>query len=354
VPTANCLLPLSEAGILVTGAGGSIGSALSLRLIELAPRKLILLDSSEHAIYRLSAALRKLTPKHTVEIILGSVTDQHLLDHIVNTFSPDIVFHAAAFKHVALLEEQPLAAISNNIIGTYTLMRAVSACKPRVILLSTDKAVSPTSIMGATKRIAELITLTSNGIVLRLVNVLGSHASVTESFLDQMELGQALSITDPLAERYFITLSEAVNLLLLTSIQATPGNLILPNIKESHRILDLAQFISNTCAPNTKLHLQHTCLQDGEKLKESLLTPLETMQLTSIPGAMAISTLLSTVPSISALNEEIHALKLAVSRVDIPAALSSIIKLLPDYKPSQTLLSCCLNPGVECGLGRVL
>ncbi len=199
-PPLGVLDALYRGPMLITGAAGSIGSALSQRVAALEPAALLLLDTSESRLYGLQQdwLIKGLAGVPTP--ILGSVNDRTLLDEVFSAHGPKLVFHAAAFKHVPLLEQQPLAAIANNVFGTLSLSRAAKGHGARVVLLSTDKAVEPSSIMGATKRIAEQIVLSTGGVVLRLGNVLGTRDSVTEMFARQIAIGSPLRLpTLPLA-----------------------------------------------------------------------------------------------------------------------------------------------------------
>ena len=222
-PRQEVLDGLSREPIVITGGGGSIGSALALRLGALGSQKLVLLEASESNLYALErdwAAALETNPRSASPMtpILGSAGDMALLQEVFATHRPRIVFHAAAFKHVPLMEEHPLAAIANNVFATEILTQVAEAHGARVILLSTDKAVEPASVMGATKRVAEQIVLASGGTVLRLGNVLASRDSVTEVFARQIAQGGPVTVTDPAARRYFLTLDEAVSLQRTSSI----------------------------------------------------------------------------------------------------------------------------------------
>jgi len=218
-PPSGLLNSLAGQTFLITGAGGSIGSALAQRLGALNLAGLVLLEASESNLYALErdwaeAAAASTSPLCPSTMILGSAGDRSLLEEIFDIHAPRLVFHAAAYKHVPLMEEQPLAAIANNVFATEVLVNVASEHGANTILLSTDKAVEPASVMGATKRVAELIVLASRGTVLRLGNVLASRDSVAEIFARQIEQGGPLTVTDPAARRYFLTVDEAVNLLI--------------------------------------------------------------------------------------------------------------------------------------------
>ena len=218
-PTNEVLNAIEGQPILITGAGGSIGSALAMRLAEFAT-SLILLEASETHLFALQNQFAESAAAAAPVTVLGSIDDSSLLDEIFFVHAPRLLFHAAAFKHVPLMEEQPLAAIANNIFGTATLCEAASRHNARIVLLSTDKAVEPASVMGATKRVAERIVLAAGGTVLRLGNVLASRDSVAESFARQIAAGGPLAVTDPAARRYFLTLEEAVSLLIFASAES--------------------------------------------------------------------------------------------------------------------------------------
>ena len=209
---ARATASLEGKRILVTGAGGSIGSALARSLVAFAPRQLVLLEAAEHSLYEIDAAL-----PHELDFVpvLGSVTQPALLKELFARHQPQIVYHAAAYKHVPLMEQNPFAAIENNALGTSVLVEAARAGGvEQFILLSTDKAVDPVSIMGASKRIGELIVLAAGGKAVRLGNVLGSEGSIVPLFLKQIASGLPLTVTHASMRRYFLTISDAVTLLL--------------------------------------------------------------------------------------------------------------------------------------------
>ena len=267
--------------------------------------------------------------------ILGSVTDRPLLNDVFAMHAPRLVFHAAAFKHVPLMEEQPLAAIANNVFGTLAVVQSAAARGARVILLSTDKAVEPSSIMGATKRVAERIVLAAGGTVLRLGNVLATRDSVTETFAQQILRGLPLTVTDPAARRYFLTLDEAVNLLLIAA--AEPGSgLLAPELTPPHYISDLAQFIARSLAPGRNFEIDFTSPRPGDKESERLWSAAETPRPASQDGLLSIH---SPALRTTTLDSGLTALRSAVESRHLAAALSHLTALVPDYKPSSLLLS---------------
>jgi FlaA1/EpsC-like NDP-sugar epimerase len=340
-PTAESLQQFSAASILVTGAGGSIGSALSLQLARLRPRQLVLLDASEQALYRLQSTLSEaslISNSRTshCRLILGNVTDRAHLEEIFQAHQPNFVFHAAAFKHVSLLEEFPLAAIVNNAIGTLTLTRcARNFAGPRLVLLSTDKAVAPISILGATKRVAELITLANHGVVLRLGNILGSEGSVSEIFLRQISAGAPVTITDPAAERYFLTCEEAIDLLLLSATAAQGGSLLVPRLEQQNSVSSLADFLISLGSPNAPPCVTFTGLRPGEKSSEALWSLDEQPLLKEKCGYLEIT---EPAPDHLHLYSELNRLEAAARLRDLPQALKIVMKLVPDYLPVRSMM----------------
>ena len=225
--------------ILITGAGGWIGSALTRSIAGFAPNQLVLLEAAERNLYEIDTALRQLPCPIEHVSVLGSVSQPALLAEIFIRYRPQIVYHAAAFKHVPLMEQNPFAAIENNSIGTHLLVEAVSvnAETEQLILLSTDKAVDPVSIMGASKRIAELVmlaprTASARMKAVRLGNVLGSEGSIVPLFLKQILAGQPVTVTHPEVRRYFLTTEDAVALLLHAASAETPQGILVPELGE--------------------------------------------------------------------------------------------------------------------------
>jgi FlaA1/EpsC-like NDP-sugar epimerase len=334
-PASASLAPLRDASILVTGAGGSIGSALSLELARLQPRQLLLLDTSEQSLHRLQSLLGASVSTSNCHLILGNIADLLLLEELFEAHRPDFIFHAAAHKHVSLLEDHPLEAIANNTLGTLTLARCAKAhSHARMVLLSTDKAVAPISILGATKRIAELITLANNGVVLRLGNVLGSEGSVSETFLRQIHTGGQITITDPEAQRYFLTREEAVDLLLTSAVAAPSGSTLVPLLKQQSSVASLAEFLIAASPNGAKPAIQHIGLRPGEKFREALWSSTEQPLLTERQGYFEI-----VEPPLDhpLFNTALMHLNEALIMRDLPRAIEIVQKLVPDYKPSESL-----------------
>lgn len=340
-PPAEALDALRRESILITGAGGSIGSALALRLGALGAPRLALLDASESNLYALErdwAAALAANPRSMSPMtpILGSAADTALLQEVFATHAPRIVFHAAAFKHVPLMEEHLLAAIANNIFVTETLAKVAATYGARVILLSTDKAVEPASVMGATKRVAEHVVQAAGGTVLRLGNVLGSRDSVAESFARQIAQGGPVTITDPAARRYFLTIDEAVNLLLIAAAHPEPAALLAPVLPSTHFIADLAQFMVSSLAPDREIAIDFTAPRPGDKDTELLWKAGDSTQPTGLDGMVLVET-----PGLTTaqLASQLASLRAALDARYVCAAIVHLRALVPDYTPSRVVLA---------------
>ena len=288
IPDTNDYLDLdfSDETVLVTGGGGSIGSELCLQLIEKKAKNILILDHHEYSIFKIKS---KLNSYENVYFYLGDINDIEFVTNILNKHKVSYVFHAAAYKHVHLLETNSKAAIKNNIFGTYNCLKAsINAKVNKFILISTDKAVEPSNIMGATKRIAELILLSRSKSeiktsIVRFGNVLGSKGSVIPLFLEQIIQGGPVRITDPKATRYFMTIKEAVRLVLIAS-KFTDNKIFILDMGLPKKIIDLAKEIIyiNGLVPvlgDTKqpgeMNIIYTGLKKGEKLNEILSTSKE-------------------------------------------------------------------------------
>lgn len=331
-PAPETISSLIEQPVLITGAAGSIGSALSLRLAAEGAR-LILLESSENSLYELQRDFADRLLPLQATFYLGSAADRFLLDEIFSLHRPRLIFHAAAYKHVPILEYQPFAAIANNIFATEALSVAAAANHARIVLLSTDKAVAPASIMGATKRAAEQIVLASNGTVIRLGNVLASDGSVTEVFARQLAAGTPLTVTDPAARRYFLTIEEAVDLLI--SASAEPQALLVPDLPVPHFIADLARFMAHTLAPDQEPSIEFTHLRAGDKEAEQLWSANETPHPANSNALIHIN---SPKTPHAQLQKVLGMLHNAVNTRDLSVAVAALRVLVPDYSPGSTLL----------------
>ncbi|MFM2156336.1 MAG: hypothetical protein RL516_1085 [Bacteroidota bacterium] len=269
--------------VLVTGAAGSIGSEIVRQIIPFKPKLLVMLDMSESALYDLELEVNDLnTDKNCrTETVIGDIRNKERMHNVFNTFKPDIVYHAAAYKHVPVMENNPSESILNNVKGTCNLADlAVSFNVPKFVMISTDKAVNPTNIMGATKRIAEIYCQSLNDnnehtrfITTRFGNVLGSNGSVIPRFKKQIELGQPITVTDPHVTRYFMTIPEACQLVLEAGAMGAGGEIFIFDMGESVNIAELAKKMIRLSGLELGKDIQivYTGLRPGEKLYEELL-----------------------------------------------------------------------------------
>ncbi len=275
--------------ILVSGGGGSIGSELCRQIAKLKPRKLIILDNNEYNLYTIDSEFNDKFSDVKRVISLTSVTDVLGIAKVFATHNPEIVFHAAAYKHVPLLEDQVRVAVNNNIVGTKILAEAsVNAKVDKFILISTDKAVNPTNVMGSTKRIAEIFCQNLNKkvatkfITVRFGNVLGSTGSVVPLFQQQLKEGGPLTVTHPDMQRYFMTIPEATQLILQAMINGSGGEIFVLDMGEPVKISYLAEQIIRLAGlePNKDIHIKYTGLRPGEKLFEELFHVAEMLEET--------------------------------------------------------------------------
>jgi FlaA1/EpsC-like NDP-sugar epimerase len=277
--------------VLVTGAGGSIGSELCRQIVHGAPRLLVLLDQNEYGLYEIQRELRQIIEQQALEVptlaVLGSVTDAALLRRTFTSYQIDTVYHAAAYKHVSLVERNVIQGLKNNTFGTlYAAEAALEAGVKNFILISTDKAVRTTNVMGASKRLAELVlqalqahTTGTCFSMVRFGNVLGSSGSVVPLFLEQIDHGGPVTVTHPDVTRFFMTIPEAAQLVLQAGALATGGDVFLLDMGEPVRIVDLARrmirlkgfTILDSQHPDGDIEIRFTGLQPGEKLHEELL-----------------------------------------------------------------------------------
>lgn len=338
---AEAVAELRRGPVLITGAGGSIGSALAVRIASVGS-ELILLEASESGLHGLQSRLGGCSEAGKLSLYLGSAADRGLLTEIFARHRPGVVFHTAAFKHVPLLEEHPLAAIANNVFGTQMVADLAAEHDARLVLLSTDKAVAPRSVMGATKRVAEKIVLASDGVVVRLANVLGSRGSVSGIFAQQIAAGQPLTVTDASAERYFLTLWEAVELLIGAAAVGDCA-IVVPLLKRAHRIAELAEFMRRMLAPERDVAIEFTGLRAGEKLRERLWAEDEDTSEDAARGRVRIA---AQVPSRGWLEGRLRALEESVTRRDVANAIASLRELVPEYEPSAAVRALAKDSAV--------
>lgn len=275
--------------ILVTGAGGSIGSELCRQIAELQPKEIVLFDHSESSMFEIDSELRNTYNDVKIIPVLGSICDKQKLIHTFRTYKPNVVFHAAAYKHVPLLEYNPAEAIKTNIIGSQNLILAAHNEKiERFVLISTDKAVNPSSTMGATKRISEMFmqgigkNSSTKFVAVRFGNVLASQGSVVPTFKKQIKEGGPVTVTHKDMKRYFMTISEAVHLILQASASGGDGEIFILDMGKQIKIVDLAEDIIRLYGlePGKDIEIKFTGIRPGEKLSEELLSDVEGLQVT--------------------------------------------------------------------------
>lgn len=278
--------------VLVTGGGGSIGSELCRQLARYAIGRLIIFDIYENNAYEIQQELLRDFPEleKSMKVLIGSVRDEKRVDWVFETYHPDFVFHAAAHKHVPLMEESPCEAVKNNIFGTLNVARAAAKYgAKRFLLISTDKAVNPTSVMGASKRVCEMIIQCMNRrcektdfVAVRFGNVLGSNGSVIPLFKKQIEKGGPVTVTHPDIIRYFMTIPEAVSLILQAGVYAKGGEIFVLDMGEPVKIDHLARRMIRLSGyePDVDIKVEYTGLRPGEKLYEELLMSEEGMRKT--------------------------------------------------------------------------
>jgi FlaA1/EpsC-like NDP-sugar epimerase len=335
--------------ILVTGAGGCIGSALVQALAFSNPRFLILLDHSEQNLHEINLQLAA-SGKSSYAAILGDILDAPLMLEVFDRYRPQTIYHAAAFKHVPLMESNPIAVVRNNALGTWELAKTAARFgAERLLMISTDKAVNPRSIMGASKRAAELalLRLSTAGTkmnAVRLGNVLGSHGSVGPLFQQQIQRGGPVTVTHREASRFFLMLSETVELIIAAAAIEDSGSIFIPKMCEPVKILDFATRMIQEAGLETPrdIEIVLTGLRPGDKLEEELAYEDEAMQPSSDERLYRANGPRSDA---QALDASLQKISESVRERNLTALIGALCSLVPEYKPSETLLSL-LNPSL--------
>jgi FlaA1/EpsC-like NDP-sugar epimerase len=335
--------------ILVTGAGGCIGSALVQSLVCTNPRLLILFDHSEQNLHEVNLQLAA-AGNASYAAILGDILDGSLMSEVFDRYRPHTIYHAAAFKHVPLMESNPIAVIRNNALGTWELAKtALCFGAQRLLLISTDKAVNPRSIMGVSKRIAELAVLrlsTANTKMsaVRLGNVLGSQGSVGPLFRQQIQRGGPVTVTHAQATRYFLMLSETVELIMAAAAIDDSGSIFIPKMCEPVKIIDFAERLIREAGLETPrdIEIVLTGLRPGDKLEEELVSSDEVLQPSRDERLYrAVGSPRDT----QVLDAALQTISSSVRERNLSAILGELTKLVPEYQPSETLLAL-LNPSL--------
>lgn len=328
--------------VLITGAGGSLGSALAKAIIHLKPQQLILLDHSERNLYEIDSDLTTGLRGVQLTSVLGDIWDATLFSEIFDRYHPEIMYHAAAFKHVPLMENNPFAAVRNNALGTAALAKIAQAGGvANFVMVSTDKAVNPISIMGASKRVAELALQSLSNpknrmSAVRLANVLGSQGSVVPRFLAQISQGGPVTVTHPDVSRYFLTVGEAVELILSASVLEEGGGIFVPQAGQSVKILDVAiELINENRAESGKdVPVTFTGLRPGDKMSEEFLSQDESTESTNDPRLLRVKT--RQVPS-DIFENQMADLSRCVAERNLPAMIEALCRIIPEYRPTELL-----------------
>ena len=332
--------------IMVTGAGGSIGAELCRQIISFHPSALILYERYEYGLYTVASELSAENNAWPVHAVIGDVTDEQRVDDVLAEHQPEVIFHAAAHKHVPLMELNPCEAVKNNVIGTQVMAKAAQRHGVRrFILISTDKAVSPSSVMGATKRVAELLMQgvhSSNGHAftgVRFGNVLGSAGSVIPRFLEQIKAGGPVTVTHPEMRRYFMLIPEAVQLVLYAAALAKGGELFVLEMGESIKVVDLARNMIRLSGfvPEEEISVTFVGRRPGEKLQEELIDTNETLEPSSVERVFRIRS--SYVPEPAFLSKTVEELEKRAGVGDTRGVIDALKKVVPTYRPADPPLS---------------
>ena len=327
--------------VLITGGGGSIGSELCRQVWRCGPAQLILLGHGENSVFEAYHDLRRLgVPAERLTALIADVRFPELIETLIQQHRPDVIFHAAAHKHVPLMEMNPAEAITNNVMGTRNLLQAALAANvERFVMISTDKAVNPTSVMGASKRVAELLVhraARQSGrpyVAVRFGNVLGSRGSVVLTFQKQIAAGGPVTVTDPEMTRFFMTIPEAVQLVLQASVIGKGGEVFVLDMGEQVKIVDLARDLIELSGLEVgrDIDIVYTGLRPGEKMYEELFIPGEDYHRTEHEKLFIAANASRLVPD--DLEESISALMSSAQRNDREAIIRGLCNLIPEFQP---------------------
>ncbi len=339
-------LKLQGKCVLITGAGGSIGAELARQIAGFSPDKLLLFDRSENDLFKIDLELVERYPKLNSIPIVGDILDVARLREVFRTHHAHSVFHAAAFKHVPMMERNCFQAVTNNVFGTYNVALLAKQCGVEdFVMISSDKAVNPSNIMGVTKRVAELLILglqhdATRFVSVRFGNVLGSKGSVLPVFEEQIASRKSLTITHPEAKRYFMTIPEAVQLVLQASTMGKGGEIFLLDMGEAVKIVDLARSLVRLSGlePERDIPIVYTGLRPGEKLFEELKLDGEAIKPTSHEKIRVLDGGSIRFDQVSRWLDDLAAL---VDSRNVSALVSKLKEIVPEYTPSQEVLALC-------------
>lgn len=336
---------LKDKVVLVTGAAGSIGSGLVNQIIQYHPKMIIALDQAESPIYELEIDLRRRFPKLPLEVVVGDVRRMDRMKRLFDKLQPEVVYHAAAYKHVPLMELNPSEAVHTNVMGTKNLVDlSLAANVETFVLISTDKAVNPTNVMGTTKRVAEIYTQSQNKdsvtrfITTRFGNVLGSNGSVIPLFKRQIAEGGPVTVTDPEVTRYFMTIPEACGLVLEAGAMGSGGEIFVFDMGESVKIIDLAKQMIKLSGLelDRDIAIKYTGLRPGEKLYEELLNDQESTLPTHHPQ-IKIAKVRSY--DLDAMRSEIDQLIMLFEGQNNDILVQKLKQIVPEYKSKNSEFS---------------
>jgi len=341
--TENIKQQLSNKTILVTGAAGSIGSEIVRQVIQFQPKKIILLDQAESPLYDMEMELKDEYDSLSYEIVIGDIRNIDRMENVFKSFLPQVVFHAAAYKHVPMMENNPSESILTNVLGTKILADlAVKYKVEKFVMVSTDKAVNPTNVMGASKRIAEIYTqslgkiVSTKFITTRFGNVLGSNGSVIPRFRQQIEKGGPVTITHPEITRFFMTIPEACQLVLEAGTTGEGGEIFIFDMGESVKILDLAKKMIKLSGLtlDKDIKITFTGLRPGEKLYEELLANEENTLLTHHKQILVAKVKEYDFEFIS---NQIQALINCFNQQDNKLIVKQMKQLVPEFKSNNSI-----------------
>ena len=332
---------INDRGILVTGAGGSIGSELCRQIIRYSPSSIVLLDRYENGLYEVSCELEAKDRNIPLFPVIGDVTDRERINAVMHRYRPGLVFHAAAHKHVPLMEVSPCEAVKNNVMGTKIVAEAAARHGvERFILISTDKAVNPTSVMGATKRVAELLIQSMNYnpdhvfAAVRFGNVLGSNGSAVPHFLEQIKSGGPVTVTDPAMRRYFMLIPEAVHLVLHAAALAKGGEIFVLEMGEQIKVLDLVRnLIRLSGFTADEIPITFIGIRPGEKLYEELVGADEAVHSSGVEQILQVEP--KNLHDGAALEAQIAELELLADKNDAKAVIEKLCEVVPTYRPDS-------------------